>query len=163
MLEAVQFAAIMARASDERWCADWACGTCGAHQIRSAFEELSDKHSYEEIASALAAVGPGLDLDIAEWLLRALSHPWNKGSLSSRKLEEILSNSPAGVHYKRMLAAKFAADARRREHELRNDPNEVIRLRAEKKQVKAEQHQKRLEAKKLRDAAYYARAKDQPQ
>jgi hypothetical protein len=131
--------------------------------MRSTFQALSDRHSYEEIASALAAVGPGFNVDIAEWLLRALSHPWNRGSLSSKKLEEILSNSPAGVHYKRMLAAKSAADARRREHELRNDPNEVIRLRAERKQVKAEQHQKRLEAKKLRDAAYYARVKDQSQ
>lgn len=151
---------IMVRASSERWCVNWGCTTCGSQQIRATFKSLLAEHTAQEIASALATVDRDFHFASAEWLLRALSDPWSLGSLSSRKLLEILGSSLAGLHYKRMLDAKAAADARRKDHDLRNDPDEIIRRREEKKRQKAEDHQKRLDAKKARDAVFHAQMKD---
>ena len=53
--------------------------------------------------------------------------------------------------------AKKAANERRRAHDLRNDPDEILRYRNEKRQIKAEQHLRRMEEKKMRDEAYLAK------
>lgn len=159
MPEPIDLAYLMARANKEHWCVFWGCTTCGSHQMQAAFQALAAEYAYSDIAAALADVDGDINFDVAEWLLRKLSYPWARGSLSSRKLLDVLGTSAAGRHYNRMLEAKAIADARRQEHELRNDPDEILRRRRVKKEQKAEGHLKRLEAKKVRDAAYHARIK----
>ena len=159
MPEAIDITGIMIRASKERWCVAWHCSTCDANQMRSTFTALLAKHTHLEIASALAGVEREFDFGAAEWMLRALSDPWSLGSLSSSKLRDTLGHGFAGRHYQNMLEAKAIRDARRRAHDLQNDPDEVVRRREERKQQKAKAHQERLELKKLRDAAFRAQAR----
>ena len=159
MPEAIDIADVLVRAREEKWCVKWGCSTCGSHQMQSTFKALLAEHTHLEIAFALADVEKEFDFDALDWVLRALSDPWSLGSLSSSKLGEVLGQSLAGSHYQNMLEAKAAKDARRRAHDLQNDPNEIVRRREYRKQSKAQAHQERLEVKKLKDAEFHARAR----
>lgn len=148
----VVLSALMARAARERWCRRWRCTTCGSPEMRSSFSSLLGEWGAPGLLSALAGVGPELEPEAAEWLLCALTR-----HVPPSMIQEVLLDCPAGFLFERMLRAKAKADERRREHALRNDPEQIVLRREAKKKARAAAHLQRLEAKKLRDAEYFAR------
>ena len=149
----IELPELMARARSERWCVQWGCTTCGSNEMRAEFTNLAARHGFEAIASALSGVRSGFGSEVAEWLLLALST-----RMSAERLQHLLDDSSAADLFRRMLNAKSAAEERRRAHALRSDPQEAKKLRDQKKALKAEAHQKRLLAKKSRDADFHDRA-----
>jgi len=148
----LDIASLVNQATTERWCLRWGCTTCGSNEMKVTFASLLARNTPDEIAIALGRLETDFDQWVVEWMLIALS-----SQVRTTRLIELLGSTRAGLQLGRMLDAKKAANERRRAHDLRNDPDEILRYRNEKRQLKAEQHLRRIEEKKMRDEAYLAK------
>jgi hypothetical protein len=114
-------------------------------------EAVSPGRAAKAIADQLQKLEPPLDDEGIQFVLWELNRTIGQNEMS--ELAEGFNTSHSGDVYRRMLAHEENIAAKRKEHELRNDPVEVERRRAEKKAKKAQQHSIRLSAKAERDAA----------
>jgi hypothetical protein len=147
-------AEIMSRARDKNTCMQPNCTTCGAIPFRKALwasaETVSPGRAAKAIADQLQKLEPPLDVEGIQFVLWELNRTIGPREMS--ELAQGFNTSHSGDVYRRMLAHEESIAAKRKEHELRNDPVEVERRRAEKKAEKAQQHSIRLAAKAERDA-----------
>jgi hypothetical protein len=145
---------IMSRARDRNACMKPNCTTCGANPFRKALwasaEAVSPGDAAKAIADQLQKLEPPLDIEGVQFVLWELNR-----AIGPKEMSELavgFATSRSGDVYRRMLAHEESIVAKRKEHELRNDPVEVERWRAEKKAKKARQHSIRVAAKAERDA-----------
>jgi len=145
---------IIFRTRSMRACMKPNCTTCGATPFRKALwssaAAVSPDGAAQAIVDQLSNLAPPLDVEAVQFVLWDLDRAIGSARISG--FSSHFASSPAGEVYRRMLAHEERIRARRREHELRNDPAEVERRRGEKKHEKAQLHQLRLVAKALRDA-----------
>jgi hypothetical protein len=145
--------AFLRLARERNWCHRWACTTCGSREFFGGLQELVDElggglAGKAEMAKSIAMMPliphSAMIEDVLVWLSQRLP---------ADDLDRILGRTDAGMLFAAMKSAKAAAEARRHDHEFRNDPAFVEAERARKKEERAAAHQKRLAAKALRDAA----------
>jgi len=150
---------VLSRAKAERWCCRWGCTTCGSAQFREAALRAVDAVDLERdsalrLGRALRDISPEAHPDASEFLLR-----WLGRELNEAEIQEILGETSHGSLYRRMLAARDQAKARRAEHERLNSPEYVAAQRAKKAAARAEKHRQRLAEKAKRDAKLRAEGK----
>jgi hypothetical protein len=147
-------AEIMASARDRNACLQPDCTTCGALPFRKTLwasaEAASLGRAAHAIADQLTKLGPPIDVKGIQFVLWELNRTIGRKEMSD--LAVGFAKSHSGDVYRRMLEHEEGILAKRKEHELRNDPIEVERRRAEKKAEKARQHSARLAAKAERDS-----------
>lgn len=112
-----------------------------------------DHDSVLEITRALAEVKPsGETLMQMEAAVRCLLFDlWSGIPIFDKAIEDLLAGTWAGDVLCRMKEHYEAKERTRRAREEFEDPVNVRKRREEKKRLKQEQHQKRLELKKERD------------
>ena len=145
-------------------CVSWACTTCGAQPFRDALvhsaQSTGRADSLHEIAGQLGKVA-----DRPEYVeaIRFVIMFLNAKAFSVTFNEQLLplfTGSPAEGVYRAMLAHHEKATARRRAHELRNDPNEIKRHKQQREDEKRVRLAERAQRKSEIDKEWRARTND---
>ena len=145
----------LVQAEEKKMCVQWGCTTCGAQEFKKLIQEalqietLLSKEAALKISEQLKAIESIQYQDSVIFLIRICAT-----RLSEDDLSYILSGTPCGDLYQRMLDRKRIKDAARRDHERRNDPEFIKQNREQKKNERAEAHQERLKLKAERDAKW---------
>ena len=152
------FAAVIEDAEANALCMRWGWTTCGSGPFRdrvlaSVSATVFDKLSANRIDDQIEMLEDP-DADAPTFPLR-----WTGNRLGERKMLETLGSGIAGSHYRRMLVARDAANARREDERLAQSPENVARLRAAKAAQRQTRHRERLRAKAVRDARLRAEGK----
>lgn len=148
----------LVQAEEKKMCVQWGCTTCGAQDFKKLIQEtlqiekLSRKEAALKIAEQLKSIESIQYQDSVIFLIRLCA-----SSLSEDDLSNILSETPCGDLYQRMLDRKRLKDAARRDHERRNDPEFIKQNREQKKNERAKAHEERLKLKAERDAQWRAK------
>ena len=112
-------------------CVSWGCTTCGAHLFRDALvhsaQSTGTSDSLYEIAGQLGkvAVRPKY-VEAIRFVIMFLNAKTSSVTFNERLLP-LFTGAPAEGVYRAMSAQHEEATARRRAHELRNDPSEIKR------------------------------------
>ena len=150
----------LVQAEEKKMCVQWGCTTCGAQEFKQLIQEalqieaLLSKEAALKIAEQLKAIESLQYQDSVIFLIRICAT-----RLSEDDLSYILSGTPCGNLYQRMLDRKRIKDAARRDHERRNDPEFIKQNREQKKNERAKVHEERLRLKSQRDAQWREKQK----
>ena len=139
-------------AAKENWCHRLACTTCGSQKFYDGLQNLVDEMGggltgSVEVAKSLAMLPLLSKQTFAEAVLI-----WLARDIPSGEIGRLLGRSDAGALFASMKSAQAVAQARRHDHNLRNDPAFVEVERKRKKAERSLAHQTRIAAKALRDA-----------
>ena len=143
-------------------CVRWGCTTCGAQPFQNALLQPAQSTRASdvlcEIAGQLGRVGVRAEhVDAMRFVIMFL-YKKAPSITFDQQLLPLFAGSPAEGVYSAMRAHHENVAARRRAHELRNDPNEIKR----RKQQRADERQVRLaeraERKSEIDKAWWARS-----
>lgn len=142
-------------------CVSWGCTTCGAQPFRDALvhsaQSTGRSDSLYEIAGQLSkvAVRPGY-VEAIRFVIMFLNAKASSVTFNERLLP-LITGSPAEGVYRAMLAHHEKVTARRRAHELRNDPNEIKRHKQQRAHEKRIRLAERAQRKSEIDKAWRAR------
>jgi hypothetical protein len=148
-----RLAAFLRLAREGNWCHRWGCTTCAADKFYGGLQDIVDEMGgglagKVEIAKSLTMMplisNEALVEDVLIWLAN---------EIPGDDLSRVLGRTDVGKLFDAMKIAYAAAQARRRAHDLRNDPAIMEAERARKKAERKADHEKRLAAKAVRDAA----------
>jgi hypothetical protein len=147
-----RLAAFLRLASEGNWCHRRGCTTCAADKFYGGLKDLVEEMGEGltgrvKVAESLAMM-PLKNETLVEDVLT-----WLAGGIAGDDLTRILTGTDAGALFEAMKTAYAAAQARRRAHDLRNDPGMMEAERARKKSEKRAVHEQRLATKAIRDAA----------
>jgi len=163
--------AYLNRSIREELCTQIQCTTCGATQFRcGVLDALSaatgqcagerlNREAAIAIAKALAEVTPAQTGDhcLVPAVRCLLFDLYSEMRFTDVPLETLLANSWAGTILREMQDHHASITAQRRIRDEFQDPTNVQKRRAAQKQLKQEQHEKRLLSKKERDRLWRER------
>lgn len=160
----VWLAELLEHAAVTNACVTWGCTTCGAQSFRNALVQSAQSIGgtsdvVREIAKQLGKISVRSEhVEAVRFTIMFLDARTSSTTFNEQLLPLFTGSAAEGV-YRAMLAHHESAMARRRAHELRNDPTEIERRkqrRADEKRVRlAERAQRKSEI----DNAWQARGR----
>jgi hypothetical protein len=142
-------------------CVSWGCTTCGARPFRDALvhsaQSAGTPDSLYEIAGQLGKVAVRPEyVEAIRFVIMFLNAKASSVTFNERLLP-LCTGSPAEGVYRTMLVHHEKATARRRAHELRNDPSEIKRHKQQRADEKRVRLAERAHRKSEIDKAWRAR------
>lgn len=154
------------RAASVGACVRWGCTTCGAVAFRqsllasakSAVAGNDERAILFEVARQIRSVPGTADQIAAMRFVIMLLHARAGDEMFEQQLLPFFTRAPAVREYRAMKAHHETVMARRREHELRNSPDEIRRRKTLRKKIKDEKLAIRATRKLEIDRAWRNRA-----